>query len=146
MASAHSPSSASAAADAEERLACAVLAAQVLALREEFRVVALSDQIWTASETLTRLADPAAAVDAATLEQVARMLETHAFLQAQSFDRASQMADTVATGLRALAASERPPGARLAALDLLGLYVCEEQRRVHDAVVNPMPDSPRETS
>jgi len=120
-------------AEAEERLACAVLAAQVLALRDEFRAVAEADPLWTASETLARLAEGGA--DAASLQGLVRNLEAQAFRQVQLSDRASQMADAVAAGLEALASSHRPAGARLAAPDLLGLYVCEEQRRVHEGVV-----------
>jgi len=146
-------------ADTGERLVCAVLAAQVAAIRDRVDGDATVDLLWRTADLLTRLsrlvvemsrrdpgADPqldeqcTAAVMAEA--EISRSLDAMAFVQAQRQDVARQMADCVVMALERLAAVDaaqdappgQPPGARLSPGDLAALYVCEDQRAVHDAV------------
>jgi hypothetical protein len=78
--------------------------------------------LWKASDNLSRLSDPSAL-------DIGQGLETLAFKQAQSEDLVSQMADCLVAALQRLAAADA-----LAPTDLLALYVCDDQRRVHDSI------------
>jgi hypothetical protein len=140
-------------ADAEtsERLVCAVLAAQVAAIRDHVDADGTVDLLWRIADALARLsglvvelagrhpaADPgldeqcAAAVAAET--EVSRSLDALAFLHAQRHDLARQKADCVVTALERLATIDAPPGGRLSPHDLAAMYISDEQHDVHDAV------------
>jgi hypothetical protein len=134
------------AAEASERLACIILGAQVKLLRDR-----IDSDARRTTEMLERLsglvldtarrrhapgpatADQNAAATAADAEIIAS-LDRLAFLEAQRHDFARQMADCLVTGLERLGAADAPAGARLSPDDLAALYVCEDQRKVHDAV------------
>jgi hypothetical protein len=134
-----------------ERLVCAVLAAQVEALRDRIHATSVVEFLWHASDTLARLAGlvteqsrrattpdaDLAAACATAVANVAQMndtLENLAFVQAQGQDYASQMADCVVTALQRIAAPNAKPETRLSPNDLVALYVCEDQHRVHETV------------
>lgn len=146
-------------ADTGERLVCAVLAAQVAVIRDRVDGDTTVDLLWRTADLLTQLsrlvvelsrrhptADPqldeqcAAAVAAEA--EISRSLDAMAFVRAQRQDVARQMADCVVMALERLAAADavpgaspgQPPGARLSPGDLAALYVCDDQREVHDAV------------
>jgi hypothetical protein len=151
--------------DAGERLVCAVLAAQVEAIRDRVDTGATVDLLWRTADLLTRLSglvvelsrrypipDPrlvdqcAAAVrDESELSQ---SLDAMVFLHAQGQDIARQMADCVVMALERLAAGESTHGAspavRLSPDDLAASYVCQDQREVHDAVTRQFGINTRE--
>jgi hypothetical protein len=112
----------------EQRLVCAVLAAQVAALRDGMHTHSAVEALWQASDALSQLAGRAPPDCLAALEQVRGRLEDLAFGQVQSADCLSQRAECVVTALRILASA----GARLPPGKLLALYVTEDQRRVHE--------------
>ena len=135
-------------ADTEDRLVCAVLGAQVAALRDHIEGNAAVEMLWHATDVLARLSamvnelvaghpapDAALAARCATVVagqvEVSRSLEDLALFQAQHHDLARQMAECVVAGLQSLAAEN----GRLSARDLSALYVCEDQRRIHESVV-----------
>ena len=142
-------------ADAEDRLVCAVLAAQVAALRDHIEGNSAVEMLWHATDVLSLLSglvselvgnatggdaardprlDPGlvgrCATAVAAQVEVSRSVETLALFQAQHHDLGRQMADCVVTGLQSLAAE----AGGLSARDLSALYVCEDQRRIHDSV------------
>lgn len=136
-------------AEASERLVCAVLAAQVEALRDQIDNGASVDLLWQATDLLSRLsgllldlthrhsaADPGlheqcvAAVEAEA--EITRALDALAFAQTQRQDCARQMAECVTQALVILATTEAPMGSRLSPHDLAALYVSENQRTVHE--------------
>jgi hypothetical protein len=114
--------------DRDDRLVCAVLAAQVVALRDCMHANSAVEALWQACDGL---ADAPATEAMPGLAQVRSGLEDLAFSQAQLADCLTQMADCVVTALDMLARSD----ARLPAGELLALYVTEAQRRVHEAAV-----------
>jgi len=136
------------AADTEDRLVCAVLAAQVAALRDHIEGNSAVEMLWHATDVLSLLSglvdelvgnnatlgDPALVARCATAlaaqAEVGRSVETLALGQSQHQDLARQMADCVVVGLQSLAAED----GGLSARDLSALYVCEDQRRIHDSV------------
>ncbi len=136
-----------------ERLVCAVLAAQVAAIRDHVEADATVDLLWRIADNLARLSslvhelakrhpvpDPgldqqcAAAVAAET--EVSQTLDALAFQQAQRHDLARQKADCVVTALERLATINASPGSRLSPHDLAAMYISDEQHDVHDAVVS----------
>jgi hypothetical protein len=139
-----------------ERLVCAILGAQVAAIRDRVDTRVTVDLLWRTADVLTRLsglvaelarrnpvADPelegqCAAAIAAEAE-ISRALDSMAFRQAQTQDAARQMADCVVVALERLAASNVADGAtseaKLSYRDLAALYVSDDQREVHDAVI-----------
>nr|WP_321984559.1 hypothetical protein [uncultured Lichenicoccus sp.] len=138
--------------EASERLVCAVLAAQVAAMRDRSDIEALLDLVWRAIETLatlshlvTSLAARVPGLGDSLLDQsstgvadaaaMRASLEALAFLETQRHDFGRQVADCVVRALESLAASDPPPGGRLTPRALCDLYVCEEQRRVHDSAI-----------
>jgi hypothetical protein len=102
------------------RVVCAVLAAQMAALRDRIQAFSAVEQLWQASDRLAQLPDPAAV-------EIGRGLQDLAFMQAQSQDLVNQTADCVTAALQRLAQAS-PIGPE----DLQALYVCDDQRRVHD--------------
>jgi hypothetical protein len=128
---------------ADDRLVCAVLAAQVAAMRDRMHTASAVDALWRASDGLAVPALPSG--DAMlVIAQVRRGLEDLAFSQAQVSDCLTQMADCVVTALQILARSDAPPGARLPPGDLLALYVTEDQRLVHEAAAGRFADAERD--
>jgi hypothetical protein len=138
-------------AEANERLVCAVLAAQVAAVRDRLDTGATVDLLWRTADVLARLSglvlelaqhhpapnaglDEQCAAAVAAESEISQALDGVAFLQAQRDDLARQMADCIVTALERLAAADTPAGARLSPGDLAALYVCDDQRRVHAAV------------
>jgi hypothetical protein len=140
------------AAEASERLVCAVLAAQVAVIRDRVDTGDGIDLLWRTGDVLARLShlvielgrrcpapDPelneqcAAAVAAEA--EVSSALDALAFLQSQRHDLARQLADCVVTALARLAIEDTSPaGMRLSPEDLEALYVCDAQRETHEAV------------
>jgi hypothetical protein len=136
--------------EASEHLVCAVLAAQVAALRDRIDTGATVELLWQTSDMLSRLSGLVAELaqrcppsddglneqcDAAVVAeaQINRSLESLAFLQAQRNDFTCQTVDCVVSALERLADTSAPVGSRLSAGDLVALYVSEDQREVHDA-------------
>jgi hypothetical protein len=138
-------------ADAEDRLVCAVLAAQVVALRDHIEGNTGIELLWHATDVLSLLSglvgelvgnaalghlalDPAVAARCtaavAAHAEVGGSLESMAMFQAQHHDLARQMADCVVSGLQSLAAED----GGLSARELSALYVSEDQRRIHERV------------
>jgi len=130
---------------------CAVLAAQVVALRESIDAGATIEFLWHTSDVLLQLSalvqqlarhsdnldsslrercDAAVAAEAA----INASLGSLAFSHAQRNDFTCQTIDCVATALERLAVSGTGTS-RLSLEDLSALYVCEAQRTVHDKVV-----------
>lgn len=148
-----------AAAEVNDRLVCAVLAAQVAALRETIDTVATVDLLWRTTDVLSRLSalvrelasgNPAhgeqcAAAVAAEVE-VSRALNSLAFLESQRHDTSRQMADCVVTALERLSYADVAVSARLSPHELSALYVSEDQRKVHDAVTRRFADEISEDS
>jgi hypothetical protein len=135
-----------------ERVVCAVLAAQVAAIRERFDADPTVELLWRTtdmiallSNLLLELARERPAADAALTGRVTtavadaagigQALDGLAMLQAQRDDFGRQMADCVVTALQRLASAETPGGARLSPAELAALYVSEDQRTVHDSVI-----------
>jgi hypothetical protein len=133
-----------------ERLVCAVLAAQVAALRDRIGSGVAVDLLWRTTDLLSQLSGLVAELlrrhpaDAVLGEQcataiaaeveVGASLEAFAFLQSQRDDFARQMADCVVTALERLAAVDGPASDRLSPHDLAALYVSDDQRDVHEVV------------
>jgi hypothetical protein len=130
-----------------ERQVCAVLAAQVAVLRDRIHAGSAVEFLWHASDTLARLAglvteqsrratardevlEAECATAMASVAHISGTLENLAFVQAQGHDYTRQMADCVVTALQRIAG----PGNRLTPADLVALYVCEDQHRVHGEV------------
>jgi hypothetical protein len=133
-----------------EHLVCAVLAAQVAALRDRIDTGAAVELLWQTSDVLSQLSGLVAKLaqrcspaddglneqcDAAVAaeSEISRSLESLAFQQAQRNDFTCQTVDCVVSALERLADTSAPVGSRLSASDLVALYVSEDQREVHDA-------------
>jgi hypothetical protein len=138
-------------AEASERLVCSILAAQVAALRDRIDTGATVDLLWRTTDVLAVLSglvlelrqshpgadaglDERCAAALAAEAEIRRSLDDQAFLEAQRHDFTRQLADCVVIALERLATAGTPVGARLTPNDLIALYVCEDQRIVHDAV------------
>jgi hypothetical protein len=141
--------------DHSERIVCAILAAQVAVLRDHIDTGVTAELLWQTTDALSRLSKLVleltkgdAPVDtdlngecAAALvngAEINRSLDGLAFLQAQRQDFARQMADCVVAALERLAGPDAPIGARLTPEELAAMYVSEEQRKVHTAVVGEL--------
>jgi|GEM_PF-1711746 hypothetical protein len=149
-----------AAADSSERLVCAVLAAQVSALGERIDTGVSAELLWRTTDALTllsglvvellrcrsapvpELSEQCTAAVAAGVE-IRQSLDTLAFMQAQKQDFARQMVDCIVTAMERLAPGDAGVGARLSPHDLASLYVSEDQRTIHDAVVRRFNGSPK---
>jgi hypothetical protein len=73
---------------------------------------------------------------AAAAAQLGQALDDLAFYDAQQQDWAHQTADLVARALKLLAAAEGDPQQMLTTSRLLGLYVSDDQRKLHSAVLS----------
>jgi hypothetical protein len=136
--------------EAGEHLVCAVLAAQVAALRDRIDTGAMVELLWQTSDALSQLSGLVAklaqrcsfsddglkkqcAAAVAAEGEIRRSLESLAFQQAQRNDFTCQTVDCVVSALERLADIGAPVGNRLSVNDLAALYVSEDQRDVHDA-------------
>ena len=139
-------------AEANERLVCAILAEQVAALRDRMDASATFDLLWRTTALLSWLSgllsdlsrhNPTAnpvlereRVEAiAEVAEIRRALDELAFFQAQRQDFARQIADCVVTALERMAVAEMPAGTSFSSGDLAALYVSDDQRKLHDAVI-----------
>jgi hypothetical protein len=127
-----------------------VLAAQVAAIRDCVDAAEGADLLWRTGDVLARLSalvvelgrrcqapelDEQCAAAVAAEAEVSTALDALAFLQSQRHDLARQMADCVITALARLAADQdSAAGNRISPEDLAAMYVCEAQRRTHEAV------------
>jgi len=138
--------------DASENLVHAVLAAQVAELRNRVDSGAMVELLWRTSDVLAELSGLVAELagrchhsnaelhskcNAAVEVEVdlRQSLESLAFEQAQRNDFICQTVDCVVTALERLAAADVRESPRLSPNDLAALYVSEDQRKVHHAVV-----------
>ena len=136
--------------EANDNVVCAVLAAQVAELRNRIDSCATVELLWRTSDVLSQLSglvlelakrghdselNEQCKAAVAAEGEISRMLENLAFEQAQRNDFTCQTVDCVVTALERLAVTDAAGGNRLSADDLAALYVSEEQRKVHDAVI-----------
>jgi hypothetical protein len=141
-----------AAREANERLVCAILAEQVATLRDRMDAGAAFDLLWRTTALLSWLSgllsdhsrqgghvnpvlERERAEAIAEVAEIRRELDDLAFAQAQRQDFARQIADCVVTALERMAVAEMPAGTHFSSGDLAQLYVSEDQRRLHEAVV-----------
>ncbi len=139
-------------AESNERLVCAILAEQVAALRDRMDANAAFDLLWRTSALLSWLSgllsdsshnaphanpvlDRERAEAITEIAEIRHALDELAFLQAQRQDFAKQIADCVVIALEQMAVAEMPPGTSFSSADLAALYVSDEQRKLHEAVV-----------
>lgn len=142
----------SGAAEANERLVCAILAEQVTNLRDRMDASEAFDLLWRTSALLSwlsgllgdvnRQAHPANPLlererneAIAEIAAIRRQLDNLAFVQAQRQDFARQIADCVITALERMSEAQMPAGTRFASSDLAALYVSDDQRRLHEEVL-----------
>ncbi len=116
---------------ANERLVTMVLAEQMAALGEQIGDLVVFERLMACAELLTVLVSqieresPAAA----TAAELDKALDDLALLQAQRQDLARQTADLVGQALRIVSIETLSLGR------LNDLYVSDQQRRLHEAVV-----------
>jgi hypothetical protein len=133
-----------------DQLIYAILSAQVSALRDRVESGVPVQLLWNVTDMLARLSDllrelshrrpdtePDPRYAAALIDEskISRQIEEQAFRLAQQQDLIRQMADCVTTALERLAQGDAPMNSRLSPRDLAGMYVSEQQREVHDAVI-----------
>lgn len=143
-------------AEANERIVCAILAEQVATLRERMDATSAFDLLWRTSALLSWLSGLLGDVSAHSahsshanpvlereraeaiteIAEIRRALDDLAFLQAQRQDFAKQIADCVVIALERMAVAEMPPGTSFSSTDLAALYVSDDQRKLHEAVVH----------
>jgi hypothetical protein len=138
--------------EANERLVCAILAEQVSTLRDRMDASTAFDLLWRTSALLSWLsgllgdlsrhnANTTPVLERERAEAIAEVAEIRgeldklAFFQAQRQDFARQIADCVVTALERMAVAEMPAGTSFSSGDLAALYVSDDQRKLHDAVV-----------
>jgi hypothetical protein len=134
----------------DDRLVLAILAAQVAAVRERIENSETIDLMWRTTDVLARLAglvpelarrNPGADMERqctaaiGNMTDISKSLDDMAFVQAQRQDFTRQMADCVATALARLAAPGSGETSRFSADDLSKLYVCAEQREIHETTI-----------
>ena len=142
--------------EANERLVCAILAEQVSALRDRMDTKAAFDLLWRTGALLSwlsgllgevyrvstcrraRCSNASARKPSLKLPKFAAALDDLAFVQAQRQDFARQIADCVVTALERMAVAEMPEGTSFSSSDLAQLYVSEDQRKLHEAVIRRM--------
>jgi hypothetical protein len=141
------------AAEAPEPVVFAILAAQLVALRDRMAAGSAVDLMWRTADILSSLSglvgellrqcpapEPGLSEKCGTVlatgAEIGHELDGLACLLAQRQDLDRQMADCVATALRQFADRSGPMGARMSIEDLAALYVSDDQRQVHDAVMN----------
>jgi hypothetical protein len=138
--------------EANEKLVCAILAEQVATLRDRMDANQAFDLLWRTSALLSWLSgllgdlarqathtnpvlDRERNEAIIEIAEIRRALDELAFLQAQRQDFAKQIADCVVTALERMAVAEMPAGTSFSSADLAALYVSEEQRKLHETVV-----------
>lgn len=138
--------------EANENLVCAILAEQVAALRDRMDATATFDLLWRTTALLSWLSgllsdlsrhsgapnpvlERERAEAIAEVAEIRRALDELAFFQAQRQDFARQIADCVVTALERMAVAEMPAGTHFSSNDLAALYVSDDQRKLHEAVM-----------
>jgi len=138
--------------EANERLVCAILAEQVSALRDRMDASAAFDLLWRTTALLSWLsgllgdvsrhstnANPVLERERteaiAEIAEIRRGLDELAFSQAQRQDFARQIADCVVTALERMAVADKAAGTSFSSGDLAALYISEDQRKLHEAVI-----------
>jgi hypothetical protein len=121
----------------DSRLLCAILAAQAAALRERIAGSVMFERLMRCADLLATLASqlPPGSEPSAAAAQLGQALDELAFYDAQQQDWARQTADLVAGALKLLGTAEEDPQQTLSLTRLLGLYVSDDQRQLHAAVL-----------
>ncbi|HQT45970.1 MAG: hypothetical protein B7X08_02030 [Acidocella sp. 20-63-7] len=136
-----------------EKLVCAILAEQVSALRDKMDANATFDLLWRTTALLSWLSgllndlsrhspsfnpvlERERSEAMAEIAEIRRKLDELAFSQAQKQDFARQIADCVVTALERMAIAQMPAGTSFSSSDLAALYVSDDQRKLHQEVVN----------
>jgi hypothetical protein len=140
----------------DDRLVQAILAAQIAVVRDRIENSETIDLMWRTTDVLARLAglvpelarrNPGADMERqctsaiANMTDISKSLDDMAFVQAQRQDYTRQMADCVAIALTRLAA-QGAGESTFSADDLTKLYVCAEQREVHDTALRAFYQTP----
>ncbi len=137
---------------ANERLLCAILAEQVVNLRDRMDASEAFDLLWRTSALLSWLSGLLGDINRqaqqanplldrerneaiAEIAAIRHQLDNLAFVQAQRQDFARQIADCVITALERMSNAQMPEGTRFASSDLAALYVSDDQRRLHRDVL-----------
>lgn len=137
--------------DRSERLVCAVLAAQVAAIRDRIDNGFTVELLWRTVDLISELSglvhelsQHGIAGDSGRIArcssvlavetEISRTLEDVVFQQTQHQDGTRQMVECVMTVLEQMAAEDPEGGSVPSPSDIAALYVSEEQQRVHDAV------------
>ncbi len=140
------------AAEANEKLVCAILAEQMANLRDRMDASEAFDLLWRVSALLSWLAGLLGDINRqaqhaspllererneaiAEITSIRRQLDDLAFVQAQRQDFTRQIADCVITSLERMSDAQMPAGTRFASSDLAALYVSDDQRRLHEDVL-----------
>jgi hypothetical protein len=140
------------AAEANERLVCAILAEQVANLRDRMNASEAFDLLWRTSALLSWLSGLLGDINRqvqhvspllererseaiAEIGTIRHQLDNLAFVQAQRQDFARQIADCVITALERMSNAQTPAGTRFASSDLAALYVSDDQRQLHEEVL-----------
>ncbi|WP_026439258.1 hypothetical protein [Acidocella facilis] len=139
-------------AEANEKLVCAILAEQVAHLRDKMDASDAFDLLWRTSALLSWLSGLLADINRQSpqaspvvererneaiseIAEIRRKLDHLAFVEAQRQDFAKQIADCVIVALERMSDAQMPPGTHFASADLAALYVSEDQRRLHEEVL-----------
>lgn len=146
--------------EANERMVCAILAEQVAAMRDRMDATAAFNLLWRTTALLSWLsgllndlsrnsatANPVLERERhealTEIAEIRHALDELAFLQAQRQDFARQIADCVVIALERMAVAEMPAGTSFSSADLASLYVSDDQRKLHERVVQRLrPDAP----
>jgi hypothetical protein len=136
-----------------ERLVCAILAEQVAALRDRMDTSTTFDLLWRttallswlsgllsdvsrhAGEHMTPVLERERAEALTEVGEIRRALDELAFVHAQRHDFVHQIADCVVVALERMAIAQMPAGTHFSSDDLAALYVSEDQRQLHNAVL-----------
>ncbi len=134
----------------DDKMVCVILAAQAAALRDRIDTGETIDLVWRTVDVLTKMAslapelsrhNPGAdmerqcAAAIANMTNISQSLADMAFQQSQQQDFTRQMADCIAIALTRLAASRVAGQAPFSPGDLEKLYVCAEQREIHQIAI-----------
>lgn len=139
--------------ESNESLVCAILAEQVANLRDRMDASEAFNLLWQTSALLSWLSGLLADMnheapqvsplldrernEAITkIATIRHQLDELAFFEAQRQDFARQIADCVITALERMSSARMPEGTHFASADLAALYVSEDQRRLHENVLN----------
>jgi hypothetical protein len=132
---------------AQERIVCAILAAQVASLGAKMDAMPAFDLLWRTTALLSWLSglltdmgqaqgvhnpvlERERAEATAEIAQIRHGLDELAFLQAQRHDFARQIAECVVAALNRMAGD-----GKFSSGDLAALYVSADQRKLHDDVI-----------